>query len=170
MKNKLILLTSLFLLICFNSCKETPKTPNTYNFEYVYSLPDYNLPIIKLKVGDKDVNFVVDTGSEANIISSSYYKENEKLFKVVKDYEYVLSTMDTETKMKSNIVETIVEDSITVNFVTMEINPMLNNISNKQGITVKGILGIKFLYDNNVVIDFSNNKIITNSNKNYATV
>ena len=162
----IILLTTI---CCFSSCDNTTKEPNTYEFERRYGSQEYDLPIIKVKLGDKTVNFIVDSGSEANIISEDYYKSNKNYFEVVGTTDYILSTMDTETPMKGKFVQTILDDSVKVTFTTMEsINNMLANVATKQGIAIKGILGVKFLYDNNVVIDFANKKVITNFKEDAA--
>lgn len=171
MKSKITLFICLFLTLCFNSCENKSKEPNVYDFRESYGSFDYNLPVINVKMkNNKNIGFIVDSGSEANIISYSYYKNNKDLFEVIGTTDYILSTMDTENRMTGYIVRTVIEDSIVVDFTTMEINAMLNNVAAKQGATIKGILGVKFLYDNNVAIDFSNKKVITNNKLDYATI
>lgn len=157
MKTKLLIL--LIFIFGLVGCEDKNKDPNTFKFETSFINDGHNLPIIYVKLGSKKTNLVVDTGSDANIISNSYYLKNKKDFELIDSTSFILSTLHGEERVKSYIVKAFINDSIEVKFKTMNMNSMISNIQNNQGIVVRGMLGVEFLYQNKSIVDFNEEKI-----------
>lgn len=123
------------------------------------------MPIIRLKSGeDNDCDFIIDTGSEVNILNESYYNRHKNEYVVIDSLEHTINTLNGNSNKKSYIVRGMINDSIPTDFYIMDIDVTAEIIFVNQRIKIEGILGVDFMYDNNIIIDFKN-KTITNHNK-----
>ena len=77
----------------------------------------------------------------------------EECQKAIRQYEEIARQFNKD-------IETTLNDSINIRFNVMDITNMIDNIFYNQQIISDGLLGIDFFYDNNVVIDFQNKKIL----------
>lgn len=141
----------LFISLLLYSC-------NKMGFKKNILINDYNTPIVELKVNNSNYNFIIDTGSEKSFINKKIVENN------ITDSVYI-STLNfdgiTDDK-KSYIVKILINDSINVNMLTIDINSIQKNIFIKSGIIVDGIIGSDILSKYNAIIDYKNNKLILN--------
>lgn len=141
----------LFISLLLYSC-------NKMGFKKNILINDYNTPIVELKVNNSNYNFIIDTGSEKSFINKKIVESN------ITDSVYI-STLNfdgiTDDK-KSYIVKILINDSIDVNMLTIDINSIQENIFIKSGIIVDGIIGSDILSKYNAIIDYKNNKLILN--------
>lgn len=148
MRTKLI--TLFTIVIIFISCKTEPKHGtipfNKFN----------NLPIVTLSINDKKVRLLLDTGANSNILDESL--ENKLKFKT---YESDIIFNGIGGQQKSKIVKNIIvkyKDSI------IKIKFKASDLTNiRKVIYIDGIIGSEFFNQNNIVIDYKNNKMYRNN-------
>lgn len=157
MKDILRIIVLLFLLI-FSSCDRN-RNEHTMQFNSSLFLKEKTIPVITFKLDNNNINLILDTGSELNILNEEYYKSHSENFILVDSVNIPINTVNGIILQKTYIVETTLNDSINVCFNVMDITNMINNISYNQQIMTDGLLGIDFFYDNNVVIDFKNKRL-----------
>lgn len=157
MKDILRIIVLLFLLI-FSSCDRN-RNEHTMQFNSSLFLKEKTIPVITFKLDNNNINLILDTGSELNILNEEYYKSHSEKFILVDSVNIPINTVNGIILQKTYIVETTLNDSINVCFNVMDITNMINNIFYNQQIMTDGLLGIDFFYDNNVVIDFKNKRL-----------
>lgn len=145
-----IILIFVFLLI---SCENKNNEINEFKTS-IFNIEN-NIPIITVKLNNKKVNLIIDTGSELSIIDEKYYKKNND-FNVIDSTMININTLNGEQINKVYIINGIVNDSINIKLYTMDISNVINDMFIKQQIFIDGIIGVDFLYENNLIIDFKN--------------
>lgn len=118
------------------------------------------LPVIPVKVKDKYLSFILDTGSTCSLIDSNVVEYFKDIVEPVGDY-YISGIEGTKHKV----------DIITLPF-TFEgqtykpkfcVKPLLDafkGIEDDSGIQVQGLLGTDFLLENQWIIDFKELKLM----------
>lgn len=145
-----IILIFVFLLI---SCENKNNEINEFKTS-IFNIEN-NIPVITVKLNNKKVNLIIDTGSELSIIDEKYYKKNND-FNVIDSTMININTLNGEQINKVYIINGIVNDSINIKLYTMDISNVINDMFIKQQIFIDGIIGVDFLYENNLIIDFKN--------------
>lgn len=145
-----IILIFVFLLI---SCENKNNEINEFKTS-IFNIEN-NIPVITVKLNNKKVNLIIDTGSELSIIDEKYYKKNND-FNVIDSTTININTLNGEQINKVYIINGIVNDSINIKLYTMDISNVINDMFIKQQIFIDGIIGVDFLYENNLIIDFKN--------------
>lgn len=152
----LILLTGLLFL---NGCGKN-KNDGEYQFENSFFVKNNSLPVINVKLSNNtSTKLIIDTGSEINIINSEYYYRHINSFEVIATRFNEIQTISGSFYEESYIVKSYINDSIPIIFNVMNINNTIDNILLNQQDYVDGIIGVEFLYDNKLVIDFNNKKL-----------
>ena len=114
-----------------------------------------NIPIATFYQGDKELNFIIDTGSDDNVIDKNALKdlEYEKL-----NHEGTLAgvggVFDVEACRISFQHEG--EDFTAKFLISDHLQTAFNDIRKAHAIHLHGMLGSKFLLSNNIVLDFNN--------------
>lgn len=157
MKDILRIIVLLFLLI-FSSCDRN-RNEHTMQFNSSLFLKEKTIPVIIFKLDNDNINLILDTGSELNILNEDYYKSHSEHFILIDSVNNPINTVNGVILQKTYIVETVLNDSINIRFNVMDITDIVDNIFYNQQMIANGLLGIDFFYDNNVVIDFKNKKI-----------
>ena len=145
-----IILIFVFLLI---SCENKNNEINEFKTS-IFNIEN-NIPAITVKLNNKKVNLIIDTGSELSIIDEKYYKKNND-FNVIDSTTININTLNGEQINKVYIINGIANDSINIKLYTMDISNVINDMFIKQQIFIDGIIGVDFLYENNLIIDFKN--------------
>ena len=116
-----------------------------------------NLPIITMKIGVEDINFLVDTGSMENIIDLRVvdllklpYRGHTKTFDM---YGVTGNTINVpsilmDLEYKGNIYEG--------HFMVKDLSDSMDMIKEEYGPRIHGVLGAKFFNKYNYVLDFIN--------------
>ena len=115
-----------------------------------------NIPIATFSQGDKDIVFLLDTGSDNNVINKGAleYVEHER---VEGGDTTTLSGVNGTTEVEHcSIKFSCDEDSYKADFLVADLNEAFNTIKKGHCITIHGILGSNFLRNHNVVLDFNN--------------
>lgn len=155
----IIMLTFIFVCSCNNGYNKSDKT---YKFKTSIFSNNNDIPIIETFLKNKKCNLIIDTGSEINIINERFYYSNIDLFDNVNIiYSNIQTVNGNFENNETFIVRSFINDTIPVIFNVINIDNTFDNIFFKQKIMPNGILGVDFLYDNKVTIDFKN-KILTN--------
>ena len=125
-----------------------------------FGMMNIGLPVIPVKVKDKHLSFILDTGSTCSLIDSNVVEYFKDIVEPVGDY-YISGIEGTKHKV----------DIITLPF-TFEgqtykpkfcVKPLLDafkGIEDDSGIQVQGLLGTDFLLENQWIIDFKELKLM----------
>ena len=117
-----------------------------------------NLPIASFKQGDKDLVFLLDSGSDNNVINEGAldYIEHE-MYNAPDGNTHTLSGVNGTTEVKHcSIKFSSEEKSYKADFLVANMNEAFGMIKRHHCITIHGMLGSKFLRSHNIVLDFQN--------------
>lgn len=141
MKNKLIL-----LLLLLTSCNNIPfKNKNDLWVK---------IPVVEMKLNNKNYLFIIDSGASMSIIDSSFYNDNQSLFEVKDEVELIFTGISSQREVKAIVVCTTLESDKTL-FVVSSITPIIQSLET-HGYNVIGILGSDYFSGNNKIIDYKN--------------
>ena len=125
----------------------------------------HNLIIINAKVNDKELKFILDTGSERNLLFSipekdsiDFYNVKEIKLKGVTENEPIIGMYSENNRIQIGNYQNL-------NFKTLIVLDNNINLVNKIGVPVNGVLGSDFFKNHLVEIDYSKKKIIVYSNE-----
>lgn len=114
-----------------------------------------NIPIATFYQDDKELNFIIDTGSDDNVINKSAL-ENIKYEEV--EHEGTLAGVGGVYNVKAcNISFMHGNEKFTAKFLISDnLQEAFNSIKDAHAIVLHGMLGSKFLMKNHIVLDFNN--------------
>lgn len=114
-----------------------------------------NIPIATFYQGNKELNFIIDTGSDDNVISKEALKDiqYEKI-----DHKGTISGIGGIYEVEGcNITFQHEGESFTGMFIISDnLKEAFDNIRKCHAIPLHGMLGSKFLKKNDIVLDFKN--------------
>ena len=113
------------------------------------------LPLIVSSGELKNWCFLIDTGSTHNIIFSYVYEHFKEQFKVLEDATDIMGIEGN--KKESSIVEGTFQfgdTEYTSPFCIFDATDAMTQVYEESGIQICGILGITFLIENHLKIDF----------------
>ena len=120
----------------------------------------HNLIIINAKVNDKELKFILDTGSERNLLFSvpekdsiDFYNVKEIKLKGVTENEPIIGMYSENNKIEIGNYQNS-------NFKTLIVLDNNINLVNKIGVPVNGVLGSDFFRNHLIEIDYIKKKII----------
>ena len=114
-----------------------------------------NLPIITMKVGGEDINFLLDTGSMESIMDIRVinllklpYKPHEKTFDMygVTGNTVSVPSVLINLEYKDNIYEG--------HFMVKDLGDSMDMVKQEYGVRIHGVLGAKFFDKYKYVLDF----------------
>lgn len=114
-----------------------------------------NIPIATFKQGDKELVFLLDTGSDNNVVNKKAleYIDHE----MIEGDKHTLSGVNGTTEVEHCMIEfSCEEEKYKANFLVADLDEAFSKIRQCHCITIHGILGSVFLRDNNVILDFKN--------------
>lgn len=133
--------------------QDEPQNP----LSFYESMKLCNLPIITMKVGGEDINFLLDTGSMESIMDRRVlelfklpHRLHDKTFEIygvtgnVVDVPSVLIDLE----YKGNIYEG--------HFMVKDLGESMDMVKQEYGVRIHGILGAKFFDKYSYVLDFAN--------------
>jgi hypothetical protein len=133
--------------------QDEPQNP----LSFYESMKLCNLPIITMKVGGEDLNFLLDTGSMESIMDIRViellklpYTPHEKMFSI---YGVTGNTVDVpsvliDLEYKGNIYEG--------HFMVKDLGESMDMVKQEYGVRIHGVLGAKFFDKYSYVLDFAN--------------
>lgn len=130
-------------------------------FSFAKGFTSPNLPLVTFKQGNKEFNFIIDTGSDDNVVTKETLNEIE--YEKIQ-HEGTLAGVGGVFEVEAcNISFQIEEENFTAKFLISDrLKEAFDNIREAHAIQLHGMVGSKFLRDNNIVLDF-NNMIAYNS-------
>ena len=131
------------------------KNTEIYEFKTPIFCAENNIPIITIKLNGKKTNLIIDTGSEISIINKKYFEKNNN-FNITDSTTISINTLNGEQLNKVYILNGVINDSINIKLYTMDISDIIDDMFIKQQVFIDGIIGVDFLYENNLIIDFKN--------------
>lgn len=124
------------------------------SFSFSKGFVSPNIPIATFYQGDKELNFIIDTGSDDNVISKEALKDikYEKiehqgtLAGVGGVYEVEACNISFQHEGENFVATFLISDSLKDAF---------DNVRKAHAIHLHGMIGSKFLIKNNIVLDFN---------------
>lgn len=121
-----------------------------------------NIPIATFKQGDKELNFILDTGSDNNVIDSNVLPQIEH--DLDQSQQISLAGLGgAQTVSACRIKFQYEEENFTETFLVSDLQDAFTLIRKCHAIPIHGMLGSKFLKDNDLTLDFHN--LIAYNNK-----
>lgn len=113
------------------------------------------IPIATFYQGDKKLNFLLDSGSDKNVVDQKTLDSIEH--EIISEGTTSLSGVGGVTKVDTCRVKFKCDDEeYTEDFLVADLSEAFGMIENDHCITIHGIIGSTFLRQNNVVMDFQN--------------
>lgn len=114
-----------------------------------------NIPIATFSQGDKDIVFLLDTGSDNNVVNKGALDYVEHAM-IEGDGTTTLSGVNGTTKVEHcSIKFSCGDDTFKVDFLVADLNEAFSTIRKDHCITIHGILGSNFLRNHKMVLDFN---------------
>ena len=131
------------------------KNNSFLSFSFSKGFTSPNLPIATFNQGGKELNFIIDTGSDDNVVN------REALADIKYDmieHQGTLAGVGGVFEVEAcNISFQLEKDSFTAKFLISDhLKEAFDDIRKAHAIPLHGMLGSKFLVDNNIVLDFKN--------------
>ena len=116
-----------------------------------------NIPIASFQQGDKDICFLLDTGSDDNVINKSALSYVDHQMDDDPARRTTLSGVNGTTEVEHcSVVFSCEDETYKVGFLIADLDEAFGAIKKGHSITIHGILGSKFLRTHNVIMDFKN--------------
>lgn len=131
------------------------KNKSFLSFSFSKGFTSPNLPIATFYQGEQELNFIIDTGSDDNVICKEALKEVK--YEMVK-HDGTLAGVGGVFKVEAcNIAFQLDGDNFVAKFIISDsLKEAFDNIRKAHAIHLHGMLGSKFLMQNNIVLDFNN--------------
>ena len=131
------------------------KNNSFLSFSFAKGFTSPNLPIATFYQGDKELNFIIDTGSDDNVINRNALKEIK--YEML-NHNGTLAGLGGVFKVEAcNIAFQYEGENFTDKFIIADhLQQAFDDIRNAHAIPLHGMLGSKFLRENNIVLDFNN--------------
>ena len=134
---------------------KTNKNKSLLSFSFSQGFTSPNIPIATFKQGDKELNFIIDTGSDDNVINRKALEqiEYEKV-----EHEGTLAGVGGVFQVEACKISFQYDgDTFTTKFLIADhLQQAFDDIRRAHAIPLHGMLGSKFLMQNNIVLDFNN--------------
>ena len=113
-------------------------------------------PVIEAEFQDKMLVFLLDTGSDSNLLDERVFNIYKDEMKVIGKDGYVIGVDGIKNPKGPKVQMRLGFDdqSIEVPFCTIPI-PSFDIIHKEEGVQIHGILGIPFMMANGMVLDFT---------------
>ncbi|SDI81422.1 hypothetical protein [Bacteroides ovatus] len=128
-----------------------------------FSISKVQLPLIIVKVKEKYICFILDTGSTCSLIDSTVVEYFKDIVEPVGDY-YINGIEGSKHKVDMITLPFNFEGQIyRPKFCVKPLLDAFKGIEDESGIQVHGLLGTDFLLENQWIIDFKEFKISNNN-------
>ena len=133
--------------------QDEPQNP----LSFYESMKLCNLPIITMKVGGEDINFLLDTGSMESIMDRRVlelfklpHRPHEKTFEMYGVTGTIVNVPSVmiDLEYKGNIYEG--------HFMVKDLGESMDMVKQEYGVRIHGVLGAKFFDKYSYVLDFAN--------------
>lgn len=134
---------------------ENNKSKSLLSFSFAQGFTSPNIPIATFHQDGKEINFIIDTGSDDNVINRKALEEI-KYEKV--EHDGTLAGVGGVFQVEAcNITFQYEGETFTTKFLIADhLQQAFDDIRKAHAIPLHGMLGSKFLMQNNIVLDFNN--------------
>ena len=134
---------------------KTKNSKSLLSFSFSQGFTSPNVPIATFHQGDKELNFIIDTGSDDNVINKEALKDIE--YEMI-EHEGTLAGIGGVFNVQAcKISFQHDEDKFSAKFLISDhLQQAFDNIRKAHAIPLHGMLGSEFLMQNNLVLDFTN--------------
>lgn len=137
--------------------KNTKNTISCFAVSFKQGFISPNIPIATFYQGDKELNFIIDTGSENNVINQSALKEIKHTIINDGNTTHTLSGVGGTVEVSMcNIKFKCEEEEYNADFLVSDLDAPFKMIRQGHCIVLHGMLGSVFLRENNIILDFKN--------------
>lgn len=142
---------------------EQEKNNSFLSFSFSQGFKSPNIPIATFTQGDKELNFIIDTGSDDNVINKSALEDIE--YKTLEHSGTLAGVGGVYDVGACEISFQHDGETFTTKFLVSDhLQEAFDNVRKAHAIPLHGMIGSKFLMSNNIILDF-NNMIAYNKNK-----
>lgn len=127
------------------------KTEQAISFKQGFDLTE--LPIVTFYQGSKKLNFLLDTGSNNNIINSSALEQVEALTVDKASNLYGIGGRTTNNSM-CQITFSYRDRDYTFDYIVADMSSPFQALKQEFGVTVHGIIGSRFFNHYKYILDF----------------
>lgn len=147
-----VLLVVVLLAIVFNGIEEN-KNKEKSKMSFMESMNLTGIPIVTFFVGEKKLNFILDTGANYSVINSSILS---KISYSNTNLETNVSGMEGNSQKVGfvNITLTYKDKAFKEDFQVIDMDAAFNRLKQEDGVNVCGILGSEFFKAHRYVLDF----------------
>lgn len=124
------------------------------SFSFAKGFTSPNIPIATFYQGDKELNFIIDSGSDDNVINRNALKDIK--YDMV-DHDGTLAGVGGVFKVEACNIEFQYEgENFTAKFLIADhLQQAFDDIRAAHAIPLHGMLGSKFLMEKGIVLDFN---------------
>ncbi len=132
------------------------KTISCFTVSFRKGFVSPNIPLATFYQGDKELIFLLDSGSENNVTNKKALEHIKHTMLDSGEATHQLSGVGgTEEVQNCTITFSCGDEEYTTNFlVSNSLEEAFEMIRKEHGITINGIIGSSFLREHNVVMDF----------------
>lgn len=124
------------------------------NYAFSFSMNKTGLPLIVVSMYNKNICFLIDTGSTINLLNNQVYDHFKDKIPIVSDAE-LIGIDGTKQSVERVIVDFTFEDKVySSTFTIFDATLAFKQIEVDSGIQIHGILGNEFLVENEWIIDY----------------
>jgi hypothetical protein len=131
------------------------KNNSFLSFSFSKGFTSPNLPIATFYQGDKELNFIIDTGSDDNVINKEALKDIKH---EMTEHKGTLAGVGGVFEVEAcNISFQLNGENFSAKFIVADhLKDAFDDIRKAHAIPLHGMLGSKFLMENHIVLDFTN--------------
>ena len=127
---------------------------NNKIFPLAYGLQKANLPLIPITIQDQSLCFLLDTGSNINMIDKAVFEHFKAIAEPKGKYAYFGIEGNQEQSMTVKMPFSFEGHSFNPVFSVVNLDSAFSKIQEESGIPIHGLLGNKFFIEHGWVIDF----------------
>ena len=124
------------------------------NFPLTYGLTKANLPLIPITIQDKTLCFLLDTGSNINMIDKAIYSHFKDISEPIGEYIHFGIEGNQELNSTVKMPFSFEGCNYTPIFSVVDLDSAFSKIYEESGIPIHGLLGNKFFIEHGWVLDF----------------
>jgi hypothetical protein len=127
---------------------------NTITFPLTYGLTKANLPLIPTTIQDKNLCFLLDTGSNHNIIDKAVYSHFKDISEPIGEYAHFGIEGNQEQSITVKMPFSFEGYTFNPIFSIVNLDKAFSKIKDESGIPIHGLLGNRFFIEHGWILDF----------------
>lgn len=163
----LLILLSFNIILLFKFIFKKKLTKVIYELPFTYTYSKCQLPLMKFKIADKFYYFLLDSGSNINIINKSFWETHKNLFTFInRESNYDINFGQHTFKAAERIITTLGYGNlkfIDTTFAITDISSPLTILEKEIQEPIIGIISSEFMHEYNMQLDFKHLSITISS-------